>query len=93
VAVGLNIMDLSIFMEWEIFRGYIFSFIFLLLVDWIRVRFRGLVLLISGIVVIYSGEYMGGDKNIFRFLLILILFVLSIVFMVFRPNLIRILLG
>lgn len=85
--------DLRIFVEWEIFGGYIYSFVFLVLVDWIRLSFGGLVLLISGIVMIYSGDYIGGDKNLFRFLITLILFVLSIILIIYSPNLIRILLG
>jgi len=50
-------------------------------------------LLISGIVTIYSGEYISGDKNLYRFLIVLVLFVASIILMVNRPNLIRVLLG
>jgi len=42
---------------------------------------------------IYSGDYIGGDRNLFRFLITLILFVLSIILMIYSPNLIRILLG
>jgi hypothetical protein len=33
VSVGFNVFDLRLFVEWELFRGYFFSFIFLLLVD------------------------------------------------------------
>jgi NADH-ubiquinone oxidoreductase chain 5 len=51
------------------------------------------VLLISGIVTYYSGDYMGHDTNLFRFLVILILFVVSMVLMIFSPNIISILLG
>jgi len=93
LSITFVVTDLRIFVEWEIFRGYIYSFVFLVLVDWIRLSFGGLVLLISGIVMIYSGDYIGGDRNLFRFLITLILFVLSIILMIYSPNLIRILLG
>ena len=73
--------------------GYRFSFIFLLMLDWLRLRFGGVVIVISGIVIIYSGRYMGHDKNLFRFFIILVLFVVSIILIIFRPNIIRILLG
>jgi len=33
LSIVFNVIDLVIFLEWEIFRGYLFSFIFLILVD------------------------------------------------------------
>jgi NADH-ubiquinone oxidoreductase chain 5 len=53
----------------------------------------GLVLLISSMVMFYRTFYMEGDKFFVRFILLVYLFVLSIVFLILRPNLIRILLG
>nr|QIT06464.1 NADH dehydrogenase subunit 5 [Mesaphorura yosii] len=93
LSVMFNMMDLSIYIEWEFFSGFMYSFIFLILMDWISLSFGGLVLLISGMVVIYSGDYMGSDKNLFRFLLILLLFVGSMILMIYSPNMISILLG
>jgi NADH-ubiquinone oxidoreductase chain 5 len=61
--------------------------------DWVRLRFRGLVILISGAVVIYSGEYISGEVNFYRFLNLLLAFVLSMVLMIIRPNFVSILLG
>src|SRR6185503_16862020 len=64
-----------------------------MLIDWVSLRFRGLVLLISGIVIVYSGEYIGQDINLFRFFVVLFLFVVSIILIIYSPNIIRILLG
>lgn len=50
-------------------------------------------MVISGIVTVYSREYMGHEVGIHRFLVILILFVVSIILIIFSPNIIRILLG
>lgn len=58
-----------------------------------RLRFGGLVIVISGIVVIYSGDYISRDKNLLRFIIILLLFVGSMLLIIFSPNLISILLG
>jgi NADH-ubiquinone oxidoreductase chain 5 len=58
-----------------------------------RVRFMGVVLLISSLIILYSSIYMGRDVNINRFIILVFLFVLSIVLLVLSPNLIRILLG
>jgi len=72
---------------------FFFSFIFLVLLDWVRLRFGGLVIVISGIVVIYSGDYISRDKNLLRFIIILLLFVGSMLLIIFSPNLISVLLG
>jgi len=58
-----------------------------------RLGFVGMVLLISSLVLLYREVYMSGDRDKRRFILIVYLFVLSIVFLIIRPNLIRILLG
>lgn len=58
-----------------------------------RLGFIGIVLLISSIVLIYSDVYISNDKGKRRFTLIVYLFVLSIVFLIISPNLVRILLG
>lgn len=55
--------------------------------------FIGFVIFISSIVLIYSYYYIGGDKYIYRFIILVYLFVLSILLMILSPNIIRILLG
>ena len=63
------------------------------LFDWISLIFLSFVLFISGRVFYYSGEYMEGELNIARFIILLAGFVGSIGLLIFRPNLISILLG
>jgi len=58
-----------------------------------RLTFIGFVLLISSIVIIYRIYYMSGDKHFYRFIILVYLFVLSMVFLILSPNIIRILLG
>lgn len=81
------------FIEWEIYSLNSSSFIIVILFDWMRLGFIGIVLLISSIVLIYSDVYISNDKGKRRFTLIVYLFVLSIVFLIISPNLVRILLG
>lgn len=64
-----------------------------LLFDWISLSFMGFVLLISSLVILYRDDYIHGDYNINRFVLLVLIFVLSIIFLIIRPNIIRILLG
>jgi NADH-ubiquinone oxidoreductase chain 5 len=67
--------------------------VFLMFFDWITLIFISFVLLISSLVIYYSKDYILGDLNINRFILLVLLFVFSIIMLIIRPNLIRILLG
>lgn len=55
--------------------------------------FLRFVLLISSMVIFYSGDYIRGDYNINRFIYLVLAFVFSIAILIISPNLIRILLG
>lgn len=55
--------------------------------------FMSFVLFISSIVIFYSEDYMSSDRTINRFILLVLLFVLSMVLLIISPNLISILLG
>lgn len=61
--------------------------------DWISLLFISFVLLISRLVIFYRSEYILEDKSIDRFIILVLIFVLSIILLIIRPNLIRILLG
>jgi NADH-ubiquinone oxidoreductase chain 5 len=63
------------------------------LFDWMRTIFIGLVLIISSMVIFYRTYYIAGDKHLIRFIFLVYFFVLSIVLLILRPNIIRILLG
>lgn len=58
-----------------------------------RLIFLGSVCFISSSILNYSIYYMEGEKNFLRFVYVIIIFVLSIWFLIIRPNLVRILLG
>ena len=65
----------------------------LILLDWISLLFISVVLLISSIVLLYRIEYMIIDQNFNRFIILVLGFVISILMIILRPNIIRILLG
>jgi NADH-ubiquinone oxidoreductase chain 5 len=87
------ILDLVYFLEFGlvIINSSLIEMTFLF--DWISLLFISFVLFISGIVIFYSGDYMMGDLNINRFILLVVIFVFSIMLLIVSPNLIRILLG
>ena len=55
--------------------------------------FMGFVFMISSLVILYRDDYMFGDLNIVRFILLVLIFVFSIMFLIISPNIISILLG
>nr|YP_009654674.1 NADH dehydrogenase subunit 5 [Hoplistodera incisa]QCI09202.1 NADH dehydrogenase subunit 5 [Hoplistodera incisa] len=83
----------SLFLDWELISlnsSYLsMSFYF----DWMSLLFMGSVCFISSMVILYSSSYMSVDLFKVRFLFIVLLFVLSMMFLIISPNLISILLG
>nr|YP_009503504.1 NADH dehydrogenase subunit 5 [Isoperla bilineata]AXB38850.1 NADH dehydrogenase subunit 5 [Isoperla bilineata] len=85
--------DLVYFLEWEVLSlnsgGIVMTFLF----DWMSLIFMGFVLFIASLVIYYSEEYMAGDLSINRFIILVLMFVLSMMFLIISPNIISILLG
>jgi NADH-ubiquinone oxidoreductase chain 5 len=53
----------------------------------------GFVVIISSLVILYRDDYMFGDLNIVRFIMLVLMFVVSMMFLIISPNVISILLG
>uniref|UniRef100_A0AAU7YTS3 NADH-ubiquinone oxidoreductase chain 5 n=1 Tax=Sinophasma brevipenne TaxID=3127808 RepID=A0AAU7YTS3_9NEOP len=87
------INNITIFVEYELFMFNGCQFIMTLLFDWMSLIFMGFVLFISSLIIFYSSEYMHGDLNINRFIILVLMFIFSMMFMIISPNLISILLG
>nr|YP_010016884.1 NADH dehydrogenase subunit 5 [Scorpiops tibetanus]QOJ45415.1 NADH dehydrogenase subunit 5 [Scorpiops tibetanus] len=64
-----------------------------IILDWISLLFLSTVLLISSMVILFSEEYMEHDTFKTRFLLMVLLFVLSMLLLILSPNMMSILLG
>nr|YP_009409426.1 NADH dehydrogenase subunit 5 [Anoplocnemis curvipes]ASH96377.1 NADH dehydrogenase subunit 5 [Anoplocnemis curvipes] len=86
-------IDYLIFMDWEILSINSCSVTMTLLFDWMSLLFMGSVMFISSMVIYYSDDYMMNDDNKVRFLILVLLFIMSMMFMIVSPNLISILLG
>nr|AIY61679.1 NADH dehydrogenase subunit 5 [Serritermes serrifer] len=87
------LFDLAYFVDWcvVVLNGapIIMTFLF----DWMSLLFLGFVFIISSFVILYSDDYMLGDFNINRFIWLVLLFVVSMMFLIISPNMISILLG
>nr|QUB07196.1 NADH dehydrogenase subunit 5 [Syneta adamsi] len=83
----------SVIIEMNLLNLNSSNIIMSLLFDWMSLLFMSFVLFISSMVIYYSEEYMFGDYNLFRFILLIVMFVLSMMLLIISPNLISILLG
>nr|YP_009740544.1 NADH dehydrogenase subunit 5 [Indopodisma kingdoni]QID03506.1 NADH dehydrogenase subunit 5 [Indopodisma kingdoni] len=86
-------IDYSVFIEWELFSLNGSMVVMTLILDWMSLIFMSFVMYISSLVIYYSEDYMSGEKNINRFVIIVLMFILSMGFLIISPNLISILLG
>nr|QCG71548.1 NADH dehydrogenase subunit 5 [Gasterophilus nigricornis] len=86
-------LDLTVFVEWEVVSLNSMSIVMTLLLDWMSLIFMSFVAMISALVIFYSKEYMSDEENMDRFIILVIMFVISMAFLIISPNLISILLG
>nr|AZL93354.1 NADH dehydrogenase subunit 5 [Pamphilius sp. ZJUH_2016023] len=85
--------NLMMLIEWELLSLNSSHFVMIILLDWMSLMFMSFVLFISSMVIIYSKEYMMDDKFMDRFIMLILLFILSMMLVIISPNLISILLG
>nr|YP_214882.1 NADH dehydrogenase subunit 5 [Nesomachilis australica]AAV50270.1 NADH dehydrogenase subunit 5 [Nesomachilis australica] len=97
VLIGCGVLfvmkDLVYFVEWELFTINSSLVVMTFLFDWMSLFFLGFVMFISSMVIFYSSVYMAHDEYVNRFILLVLLFVLSMGALIVSPNLISILLG
>nr|ALO76725.1 NADH deshydrogenase subunit 5 [Glischrochilus hortensis] len=94
-SFGLNfiIKDYLLILELNLLSLNSCNVEMLILLDWMSLLFMSFVFFISSMVIFYSEEYMMGDLNLNRFILLVVMFVLSMILLIISPNLISILLG
>nr|AQP27494.1 NADH dehydrogenase subunit 5 [Anoplotermes group sp. N TB-2017]AQP30121.1 NADH dehydrogenase subunit 5 [Anoplotermes group sp. N TB-2017] len=85
--------DLVYFIDWNVITLNGSSVIMTFLFDWVSLLFMGFVFIISSLVILYSDDYMFGDLSIVRFIMLVLMFVVSMMFLIISPNVISILLG
>lgn len=93
LSILLIFMKEYILVDWELFRLNGSTFVYRVLIDWIRSLFLRIVFLISRCVMFYSHEYISYEKIKNSFCVIVFLFVISILFLIISPNLVRVILG
>nr|YP_010491833.1 NADH dehydrogenase subunit 5 [Dinothenarus chrysocomus]UWM92619.1 NADH dehydrogenase subunit 5 [Dinothenarus chrysocomus] len=93
LSLNFMILDYSLILELNLLTLNSSSIVMTIFLDWMSLLFMSFVLFISSMVVFYSEEYMEGDLNINRFIMLVSMFVLSMMLLIISPNLISILLG
>nr|YP_010471484.1 NADH dehydrogenase subunit 5 [Thienemanniella nipponica]UVG40823.1 NADH dehydrogenase subunit 5 [Thienemanniella nipponica] len=93
LSIYFMYMEFTYFVEWVLLSINSTEIIMVFLFDWMSFIFMSFVMFISSMVIYYSKEYMNAEKNINRFILLVVLFVISMMFLIISPNLISILLG
>nr|YP_010478195.1 NADH dehydrogenase subunit 5 [Nesophrosyne sp. 295 GMB-2012]UVI59639.1 NADH dehydrogenase subunit 5 [Nesophrosyne sp. 295 GMB-2012] len=94
LCLNFMLLDNSLMIEWVLYSFNSVSVSYIIFLDWISMGFCFVVFFISSMVVLYSGVYMG-DYNYgsIRFLLLVLMFVISMLMMIISPNLVSIMLG
>nr|UDU84885.1 NADH dehydrogenase subunit 5 [Archips sp. 2019HN00066] len=85
--------DMIFFLEWEIISFNSNMIVMSILLDWMSLLFMMFVSLISSVVIFYSKSYMYSEKNLNRFIILVLLFVFSMILLIISPNMISIFLG
>nr|YP_009024628.1 NADH dehydrogenase subunit 5 [Lamproptera curius]AHN13397.1 NADH dehydrogenase subunit 5 [Lamproptera curius] len=85
--------DLVYFLEWEIISFNSMNIVMSILLDWMSLLFMMFVSMISSSVIYYSSSYMKSELNLNRFIILVLLFVLSMLLLIISPNMISIFLG
>nr|YP_009417316.1 NADH dehydrogenase subunit 5 [Acanthoscelides obtectus]ARR75262.1 NADH dehydrogenase subunit 5 [Acanthoscelides obtectus] len=92
-SLNFIIKDCTILIEYELFVLNSSLIVMIIMLDWMSLMFLSFVLFISSMVIYYSEEYMEGDFYLSRFILLVVMFVMSMMLLIISPNLISILLG
>lgn len=95
--IGLRIIiflnNEGLILEWLFIEINRLNVELLLYIDWVRVLFMRVVLLISSMVLLYRLSYMIRERFLLRYFYLVNLFVFSIILIIIRPNIFRIIFG
>nr|YP_010875351.1 NADH dehydrogenase subunit 5 [Nycteribia allotopa]WGW15005.1 NADH dehydrogenase subunit 5 [Nycteribia allotopa] len=93
VSMFFMMNNSSLMLEFQFYNFMSMKFTMLLLLDWMSCMFISFVMLISSMVIKYSIDYMMMDIKKNRFIMLVMMFVLSMILLIISPSLMSILLG
>lgn len=80
-------------LEWDLSSATAMGFRFPLVLDCYRVLFSFVVVLVSSMVLLFRTRYIDREENLSRFVWLIIMFVISMNFLIFTPSLFAVVLG
>nr|AWV83400.1 NADH dehydrogenase subunit 5 [Yezoterpnosia vacua] len=92
-SINMIMYNFSIMLEWLIISINSCNIYMTIIFDFMSTLFLSTVMFISSIVIFYSGTYMNNDKNMNRFIYIVMMFVMSMILLIISPNMISLILG
>nr|YP_010863313.1 NADH dehydrogenase subunit 5 [Microplitis manilae]WGS91491.1 NADH dehydrogenase subunit 5 [Microplitis manilae]WUY11106.1 NADH dehydrogenase subunit 5 [Microplitis manilae] len=87
------IKKLNFLFNWIIYMNNSLMIKFICFFDWMSLMFISTIFFITSMVILYSIEYMNSDLNIKRFMMLILIFMMSMMLVIFSLNLMTILLG
>nr|AWV83270.1 NADH dehydrogenase subunit 5 [Kosemia yezoensis] len=93
LSMNFKIYNYMIMLEWMILSINSCNIYMTMIFDFMSTMFISTVMLISSMVILYSGEYMNNDKSINRFIYIVIGFIMSMIMLIISPNMMSIIIG
>ena len=93
IAIFFSFLNKSVLLAWPFLNPSRTILTAHIILDPIGLTFSAVVLFISANVLLFSTEYISDEVFLSRFIILVLLFVLSINFLIFIPNLIALLLG
>lgn len=83
----------GVLMEWSLSSRFAIDIGFPVVLDSFRLVFSMVVTIISSIVILFRTSYMDSEENLSRFIWLVILFVISMNFLIFVPRVAAVILG
>nr|WIM00507.1 NADH dehydrogenase subunit 5 [Stichophthalma camadeva] len=93
LSIYFILNNMVYFLEWEIISFNSMNIVVSILLDSISLMFMMFVSLISLSVIMYSKSYMSSELNLNRFIILVLMFILSMILLIISPNIISIMLG
>nr|YP_009773368.1 NADH dehydrogenase subunit 5 [Nierstraszella lineata]QIZ12582.1 NADH dehydrogenase subunit 5 [Nierstraszella lineata] len=93
LALYFFLFNNTIILEWDVLQVQTATMSMMVVFDWVTMSFSSVVCFISACVMLFSNSYMSEEKFLSRFVWLVMLFVLSMNFLIFIPSLVGLLLG
>lgn len=93
MRVGIYYLNYRLILEWIILSQNSLNIEFIVYIDWVSIIFIRIIFLISSFIIVYRYIYINKEIYFKRFIYLVIIFIISIILIIIRPNGLRILFG